>query len=339
MTFSHSPAARRCGAAAVLCIATLCGCVTDSATDPRVSDVVLEAKAAGSGGPSVRAAEPDSGLRNTTIDVRVLGSGFDNGSKAVWALAGDTALATTKITTNSTRFVKSGELVANITIAGDAPLARFDIVVQTARGKNGIGIELFIVKDTGPADSYSALFDDALTYSLRSDGGGQYTDGSPAYNPNCIHSVRHGGGLYQLRTIANTAYCKAVQRPAWRSFQIDFGVPSVDLDQDGVAEVIEDAPGRILVDNAFAQGVTSSPAKIFVLVVNSDGSTTQDTKYELRFRTNIAVTDIGNESRMLEALPGNAAVDIFNAWRQGGKPVGPPLRTIQLPFRVTLTPR
>ena len=339
MTVSQPRAARRCGAAAILSIATLCGCVTDSPTSPRVSSAVLAANAGGSGDPSVRAANPDTGLRGTTVDVRVLGAGFDNGSKAIWALAGDTSFATTKIRTNSTRFIKSGELVANITIETDAPLLRFDIMVTTGRGKNGIGIELFAVKETGPYDAYSALFDDALSYRIRSDGGGQYVDGSPAYNPNCVHSARSAGGLYQLRTIANTAYCKAAQRPNWRWFKIDLGVPSVDLDQDGIAEAIEDAPGRMLVDNALAQGATSSPAKIFLLVVNPDGSTTQDAKYELRFRSNVSVTDIGNASRVLQAVAGNATVDFYNAWRQGGKPIGPPLLTLQLPFKLTLTPR
>ena len=187
-------------------------------------------------------------------------------------------------------------------------------------------------------DAYTALFDDAIGNLLRSDGAGSYADGGPAYNPNCVHSMRSAGGLYQLRTIANTAYCKGVQRPGWRSFKIELGVPSLDLDQDGVAEAIEDAPGRMLVDNAFAQGATSSPVKIFLLVVNANGSTTQDTKYELRFRSNVSVTDIGNQSRILQAVTGSATVDVYNAWAKGGKPVEPPVGTIQLPFKLTLSP-
>ena len=187
-------------------------------------------------------------------------------------------------------------------------------------------------------DAYAAQFDDNTGNLLRSDGSGQYADGGPAYNPNCVLSQRYGGGLYQLRTINNTAYCKAVQRPNWRSFKIELGVPSLDLDQDGTAEAIEDAPGRMLVDNAFAQGATSSPAKILLLVVNPNGSTTQDTKYELRFRNNISVTDIGNQSRILQAVTGNATVDVYNAWAKGGKPVEPPVATLQLPFQLTLTP-
>jgi hypothetical protein len=149
MTTSWFWSARRTGAVRLLSLLVVSGCGTEALISPP-AEAPTFARGGGSG-PTVKSADPDSGLRNTTIDVRVLGSGFDNGSKAVWALTGDTTFATTKIKTNSTRFVRSGELVANITIASDAPLASFDIQVLTAGGKKGIGIELFTVKETGQA--------------------------------------------------------------------------------------------------------------------------------------------------------------------------------------------
>jgi probable HAF family extracellular repeat protein len=79
------------------------------------------------------------------LDVKVIGSGYDRASKAVWALNGDTALATTKVKTNSTRYVSSKQLIANITIAADASLDKYDVLVITSSGKKGIGIELFAV--------------------------------------------------------------------------------------------------------------------------------------------------------------------------------------------------
>lgn len=328
--------ARLIGASGILSLLALAACGTDTALTSPLDVAALAAKGGG-GDPAVRAADPDSGFLGTTIDVRVLGSGFDNGSRATWAVDGDTSFATTKVRTNSTRFIKSGELVANITIAADAPLTLFDIVVVTMAGKNGIGIEKFAVKSTGSTDAYTAAFDVALSYQLRSDGGGTYPDGGPNYSPNCVSSLRHGGGLYQLRTIANTLACKAVQRPAWRWFKVDLGASGLDLDQDGVAEAIEDAPGRLLADNAFAQGATSTVVKILLFVVNADGSTTQDQKYELRYRSGVSVTDIGSESRILEAPVGNAIVDIYNKWK-AGNPVGPPIATVQLPFKLTLNP-
>lgn len=147
MISTRRPLARRFGAERILSLLVLAACTAESPTSPPLREPDF-AKGGGSG-PTVRSTDPDTGLRNTTLDVRVLGSGFDNGSRATWALAGDTAIATTKVKTNSTRFVSSGELVANITIAADAPLALFDVVVITLAGKKGIGIEKFAVKETG----------------------------------------------------------------------------------------------------------------------------------------------------------------------------------------------
>jgi probable HAF family extracellular repeat protein len=117
-----------------------CGGETISPAEP-----AARAAASGGGGPGVKSTVPDSAPRNTRLTVRVLGSGFDQGSRAVWALAGDTTFATTKILTNSTTFVSSTELRADISIGADAPLANYDVVAVTSRGKKGIGIELFTV--------------------------------------------------------------------------------------------------------------------------------------------------------------------------------------------------
>jgi probable HAF family extracellular repeat protein len=96
---------------------------------------------------TVATADPLGAPRTTTLNVRVLGSGYDDGSRAVWALDGDTSLATTKIRTNSTAFVSDTELVANITIEPDAPLAVYDIAIETLTGKKGLGLERFAATD------------------------------------------------------------------------------------------------------------------------------------------------------------------------------------------------
>jgi hypothetical protein len=337
MTVSRPSPARRIGAMRILSLLVLWGCAAETPVSGPVQEPNF-AKGGGSG-PTVRAADPDSGLRNTTIDVRVLGSGFDNGSKATWALAGDTANATTKVTTNSTRFVKSGELVANITIAADAPVALFDVVVITLAGKKGIGIEKFAVKDSDRTTQHIAVFDDATGYLLRSDNGTAYVDGGPDFETGCVGSNEFPGGLYQLRTVAATGACKAVQRPGWRWLTFDLGAGNtLDLDQDGVAEPIEHAPGRLLADDTFAQGATGTLGKIFIFVVNPDGSTEWDAKWELRYRADLVVTDLGNGGRILEAAAGNSTVDVYNKWR-AGKPLGAPVASLQLPFKLALTPQ
>ena len=159
MTTSTPSSTRRLGAARILSLLLLAGCSAGTLTEPPFPGPF--AAAGGGSGPTIRAADPDTGFRNTTIDVRVLGSGFDNGSKATWALAGDTTFATTNVKTNSTRFVKSGELVANITIGATAPLALFDVVVVTSSGRKGIGIEKFTVKLVGQT-SYGITFQQGI---------------------------------------------------------------------------------------------------------------------------------------------------------------------------------
>jgi hypothetical protein len=126
----------------------------------RVSRVAVSARP--SSGPTVRSTSPDSATIDSTLDVHVFGSGFDAGSRAQWALNG---VASGKVITNSTRFVSSTEIVANITIAPDAPIANYDVMVTTSSGKGGIGTELFVITEkatdigTLPGDYASSAVD------------------------------------------------------------------------------------------------------------------------------------------------------------------------------------
>jgi probable HAF family extracellular repeat protein len=95
-----------------------------------------------SGGPTVQSTTPDSATVDSTLSVHVIGSGFDVGSRAQWALNG---VPSGKVVTNSTQFVSSTELVANITIAPDATIASYDVIVTASSGKGGIGTELFVI--------------------------------------------------------------------------------------------------------------------------------------------------------------------------------------------------
>jgi probable HAF family extracellular repeat protein len=123
-------------------------CAGDRPTGPDAS--IIAAKGGGGGGPKVNAAEPNNAPQDTTLDVRVIGSGFEDGSAVKLLLAGQ---STPKIVTNSTRFVDGNNLIANITIAIDAEIALYDIEVTPPRGRPGVGSELFSVKEKGkPAD-------------------------------------------------------------------------------------------------------------------------------------------------------------------------------------------
>ena len=112
-------------------------CTDSSPTRPR-----MDAARTSPAGLTVTAAAPDSAPQDTTLDVHVFGSGFDRGSSAQWAQNGTVS---PNVKTNSTKFVSSGELVANITIALTAAVGSYDILVTTSQGKKGIGTELFTI--------------------------------------------------------------------------------------------------------------------------------------------------------------------------------------------------
>lgn len=126
-------------------VITLLVALACSDQQPTLPDI-RAAAGGGSGGVSVTAAVPDSATQDTTLDVVVSGSGFDQGSQAQWARSG---VLSPKIRTNSTRFVTSKKLIANITIALDADLGLYDVIVTASTGKKGIGSELFTVKAKG----------------------------------------------------------------------------------------------------------------------------------------------------------------------------------------------
>ncbi len=98
----------------------------------------------------VTAANPSSAAQGTmNLDVKVNGKGFKNGARAVFYVSGTTD--TGGVTVNSTSFVSSTELIANITVSDAAAIANFDIEVLAADGRGGKGTELFAVTARGNA--------------------------------------------------------------------------------------------------------------------------------------------------------------------------------------------
>lgn len=91
-------------------------------------------------GVTVSSTRPSYADRGTTVDVHVIGTGFVAGAQATWLLRGVADPA--RVRTNSTTYVSSTEVVANITVSSDADLAYWDVQMM-AGGKNGVGTELF----------------------------------------------------------------------------------------------------------------------------------------------------------------------------------------------------
>jgi hypothetical protein len=147
----------------VLAGALLTSCGESEPTTPFDREALL-AKG-GESTPTVDATSPASAPQDTTLDVRVFGSAFDNGSTASFLLNGK---PTPKVRTNGTSFISPTELVANITIAADAVVDLYDVQVTTTGGKKGVGIELFAVRLKGnPSDPPFAL---SLTMGQGSSG-------------------------------------------------------------------------------------------------------------------------------------------------------------------------
>lgn len=147
MTFPRRPRVRLFTA---LISSLLVACAGDSTNSPTAPGI-LAAKGGGAGaGPKVNAADPSFGDQGQQLNVRVLGSGYNPTAVASWERNG---APDPSITVNSTTFVSSSELVANITIAADADTVFYDVAVEVllADGsrKKGVGIEKFEVR-TGP---------------------------------------------------------------------------------------------------------------------------------------------------------------------------------------------
>lgn len=154
------------------------GCADRSPTVP----TIRAAAGGSSGGLSVTATDPDSATRDTTLDVVVSGSGFDQGSVAQWAID---SVPSAKVRTNSTTYVSSKKLIANITIAADADTGLYDVIVTASTGKKGIGSELFAIQSHKNATAHPEVAFYGLTV-VDADGSNPVTlmgGGLPSWAP------------------------------------------------------------------------------------------------------------------------------------------------------------
>jgi hypothetical protein len=135
-------------------------------------DLSLAKVAAAAVNPTVTSALPSEAPQGTTLDVQINGSGFDGGSLAHWERNG---VVDPRVHVNSTRFVKSTQLVANLTITLDATVSPYDVVVMTAAGKKGIGTEAFTVRMANALAAWT--IDPALSVNFAGDTRGEYVNG------------------------------------------------------------------------------------------------------------------------------------------------------------------
>jgi probable HAF family extracellular repeat protein len=175
-------------------------------TDPAVtaSPELRLAQAAATGGPTVTSTLPSNAARDTTLDVQINGSGFDKGTGSSFELDGATDA---RVKVNSTRYVKSTQLVANVTIAVDAVTDLYDVVVVTSTGKKGIGTELFAVVSieqlAGPSGNSAANDVSSTGLIVGGRAGGCDSHQLPAYWLN-------GGQPIDLPLLAPWCYGNAM---------------------------------------------------------------------------------------------------------------------------------
>jgi len=159
-------------------------CSPDLPTRP--DDDLVAARPSGGGGGGgktttelkVSSLDPDTVPADTALVIRVLGSGFTAGSQVSWQLAGS---PTTKVTTTGpVTWVSASELLAPVTVAADAPLTSYDVVVTAAGGKKGIGVEMLEVvadlillpePDWAAYSRASDVADDGTIVGAAGDGG------------------------------------------------------------------------------------------------------------------------------------------------------------------------
>ncbi len=215
-------------------VAAALGC-GDQPTQPRIDGVSLaKGGNGGGGGPKVRGTDPDSAPQDITLNVRVLGSGFEPGAVATFLLDG---VATNGVRTNSTQFVGARELVANITISGNAIIDLYDVEVLLAGpGRRGIGADLFAVVEKGPAEDpqITVTFMDGTGDNVRSDNhatfGRVYDDG--VCNVDATFNV--GDARLFLKGKINKKERATCGDP--RRIQVDFSDPVEGSQSGGTVE-------------------------------------------------------------------------------------------------------
>ena len=159
----------------ILVLGVLAGCEAPTSIEREASPRYLR------GGltrqATVTSTSPTSALRGTTLDVRILGSGFDPNSKAQWAVGG---VPTGDVVVNSTQYVSSDEVVANVTVDSDADLTLYDVIVSAVGGKPGIGTEIFQVAleeadlptEGGGVSAAVAVSDEGVVVGMSTDRSG-----------------------------------------------------------------------------------------------------------------------------------------------------------------------
>lgn len=211
----------------------------------------------------VTAADPNTAAQATVnLNVLVKGKGFKKGAVAKWQVTGTEDPG--GVTVNSTTFVNSTELVANIDIAETAVISLYDIQVRNSDGRIGKGTEMFRVTEKGTGKPLACP---ALTPMLTS-----AASCTTAGQAGCLDETFGGTGVVLTDTTGGGAYQN----------EIDWAITPL-LQPDGKIVAV-----------GYSGKFGSSTSKDFTLVrYNPDGSL--DTTFGTGGITRDAVTSADDE--------------------------------------------
>lgn len=148
-----------------------------------LSAAIIDFRSSAQGQVQVTAAIPASAAQGiVNLNVKVTGKGFKNGAKANWFVTGSTDNG--GVTVNSTTFVSSTEVTANITISDTAVVANYDIQVLNSDGRGGKGTELFGVTPKGGGNASCPPMQPAPTSDTK----------CYATSPGCLDLTLAGSG-------------------------------------------------------------------------------------------------------------------------------------------------
>ena len=136
----------------IVCLAGLLAGCGDSIPTFETTDPTFARGGNNTPDPVVSDVDPNTAPQDTTLDIRVFGANFEDGSTVTIKRGGRAAK---EIVTNLTTFVNPGELIANITIALDADTGAYDVEVLTLSKRKGVGTALFAVLQSrnGPSSN------------------------------------------------------------------------------------------------------------------------------------------------------------------------------------------
>ena len=195
---------RRSAVGVMLVMLAACG---EQSTAPAILLSKSVRSGANSSTVTVTSTSPSNAPQDTTLDVQVNGSGFDRSSTVAFQINGT---VDQRVHVNSTKYSKSTQLIANVTIAADAVPTSYDVAVTTASGLKGIGSEMFTVTLTTAELAFLAPVGSSGATRVvvsNADGTNQATvsSSSGGYPPSWSGS---GAGTPQnpWRLVYNTSY-------------------------------------------------------------------------------------------------------------------------------------